>query len=116
MGAPSGWSDSFGCALGVAGYIGSRLGSFGCALEVIRFIWVCPGGPSVHSESLRSFGCALGVVGFIQGRWFYSGAPWRSLGSLGVVGLIQVRPSDDWVHSVFARFTRVRPGIVFGFI
>ena len=39
------------------------------------------------------------VVGFIRGRWVYSGAPWGSSGSFGIVGFIRVFPGGRCVHS-----------------
>ena len=53
----------------------------------------------VHSGLLSSFGCALGDVGFIRGRYVRSCAPWWSLGSLWVVGIVWVLPGGRWVHS-----------------
>ena len=35
----------------------------------------------------------------VRGSWFHAGAPWRLLGSFGVVGFTQVRPRCRRVHS-----------------
>ena len=87
-----------GCALGAGSRVRSRsLGSFGCVLGIIGFIrcrWVHSGAPFRLSGSL---GCSLGVVMIIRG---HSGAPCGSLSSLGVVGFVPMRLGDHWVHSV----------------
>ena len=100
---------SLTCALSVVGFIWSRCvnGSF----RFVGFTRVRPAGHRAYLGSLGSRGfalgvveldkrrCALGVVGFIQGRWVYSGAPWGSSGSFGVVGFAWVHPGGRQVHS-----------------
>ena len=95
-------SGSFGCFLGVVGFIRGRFGVVAfimVRLVVVGFIrgrWVHSGAlsfgvirvlpwgrsvhlvaPLVHLGSLGSFGCVLGIIGFIRG---HSSAPWWSLG------------------------------------
>ena len=82
----SGSLGSFGCALGVVGFLlvpWWSLGSFGV-------VGLAPWGRWDHTGSLGSFGCALGVVGFIRGRWVHSDASCWSLGLFGDVGFIPV--------------------------
>ena len=105
---------SFGCALGVAGFIlidlvhsGVHCGPLG-SLRFVRFIRVC------HSGSFASLGCALGVIRVCPGgRWvhsvlfvlviwfdlvrlIHSGAP---LGPLGSIAFILESLGGCLVHS-----------------
>ena len=70
------------------------LGSFGCALGVVGFIR----GSSGALLALDSFWCALSVVGYIRCRCIHSGAPRGSFGSFRFVGFIRVRPGGGWFH------------------
>ena len=67
------------------------LESFGCAVGVVGFIL----GRWVHSGAtwalFASFGCNLGVSGFIRFRWVHSSSPLGSVASFGFAGFIRVR-------------------------
>ena len=101
----------------------SALNSFGCTLGVIGFIrgrWVHSGVPWGSSGSFR-------IVRFIRvhpavfrvysGRYVHSGAPWGSSGSFGVVRFIRVRPGGLRFQSGSLgsfRCTRVVIGFIWG--
>ena len=74
-------------AVGYLVHSGS-MDSFGCVLGVVGFIRVRPQRRWVHSGTLCLFGGVLGVVGFNQGGWVHLVAPRVLLGSFGVVRLI----------------------------
>ena len=107
-GAPWGLSGSFGCALGVVGFIRCHLdapwGSSGApwwtsgSLGVDGFIRVRTVGRRVQWGPFGSFGDALAVVGVIRGRWpVRRGCRRVHSGSLGsFVSVIQSR----CIHSV----------------
>ena len=131
---------SWGCALGVVGFIRGRRVHWNApcwssgSSAVAGFIGVHLGDCRVHPGSLDSLGCALGVVGFIRGFGVHWGAHWCvpvhpvSLGSLGfalgVVGFIRgrrvhwgarrvhlrLRSSLGFTIEVAARFIGERPG------
>ena len=96
---------SFGCAVGVVGFICFPFGVVG----FIRGRWVYSGS---HWVTLG----LSGVVGFTRC------VSWASLCSSGVIGFSRVRPRGRWVHpgslgylgfdmgsSGVVEFTRIRP-------
>ena len=107
---------SFGCALGVVGFVRGRQGSLRYALGVsgvagfIGVLLVFIQGLVVHWGAP---GWSLGLSGnavFIGvcGRWDHWGAPWELLGSYGVNWFIGVRPVGRQGHPEVAGFIGVR--------
>ena len=91
------------CLLGSSGFGGFSLAQALGGLNSSRFVgftFARPEGRYVHPETLRSLVCVLGVVGFSRYRCVHFRAPWRSSGSSGVVGFIQVRSGCRWVHQL----------------